>query len=250
MNKLTSQSISQLSNSPDFTPYEWKEGDVITSEKLNALENLKTAYSEQASAIEGMSGQLTEMIPKKEVVKLNSLKEIFFYPSLQKDESNFFVPSYYGSLPLLSEEWYGFSIYYAVDSTFVRYRSYTLNRGENGVYVGGAKDSRISDCMGVVTYTPGANTLNLSLYEKGGWIMPGSKILAVSIKSDNPLFSDVSDDEEVCFVPPYDTNFVYESLSSEISSPFLSFSENYHYFQFTSFPTLCVRDLLSYSVES
>ena len=233
MNKTTLNSTSF-----DPTPYEWKEGDLITSEKLNALENLKTAYSEQASKIEEMTNQI-----EGSTVKLNTLTYLNYYPlSVDPgDLQTFYVP-HRGSLGLtLEEASYEFRIHYFIYPGLVGYRRGILRKGENGVYSGSVEgtDSSYSRFMGVISIDS-QNPLKLTRTKgHGAFISSESRILGISIHSDSdsPLFSDEEILYEVCFMRPYGLAEDITLLQARGSDQFKYWiNESMDIVQFTSFP--------------
>lgn len=235
MNKTTFNSTSF-----DPTPYEWKEGDLITSEKLNALENLKTAYSEQASKIEKMTNQI-----EGSTVKLNTLTNLNYYPLPESSGGlqTFYVPCQGISGLTLEEDSYEFRIHYSVFPGLVGYRRGILKKGENGVYSGSVDgtDSTYSRFMGVVSID-GQNPLKLTRTQgHGPFVSDESRIFGISIhsNSDSPLFSDEEILYEVCFMRPHglakDMTYA-QAYGSDQFRHWIDGSINI--VQFTSFPEL------------
>lgn len=188
MNKTTLNSTSF-----DLTPYEWKEGDLITSEKLNALENLKTAYSEQASTIEAMSKQIAEIGDSGiKTVKLNTLSELYYYPTRFGGGSNAFcVPGRDNLLPSFEGDSYLCGIYYTYESGVIMYQETDFIKGENGNFSGILGSS--SRLIGTVTSDTESGILKLTLSKLnglGGFISRNAIVLAMKIhtEDDSPIF--------------------------------------------------------------
>lgn len=218
MNKTTLNSTSF-----DLTPYEWKEGDLITSEKLNALEALKTAYSEQASTIEAMSEQIAEIGDSEiKTVKLNTLSELYYYPGKtpyhEEGIFEFFVPGndLLPSLVYEERDSYICGIYYTYEPGLIMYQETDFVRGENRYFSGVLGEN--SRLIGTVTLE-GREYLKL-IFSRAPFVDQNAMVLALKIRTKDgaPIFSSSNptrpNDADVYFLKSISEYKIYDVTDS------------------------------------